>query len=82
MVDLSVDFDDIVNENKIIIYAFCEGKLMEQVVRMHALDEMDFLQPNTRAALMLFGTDMCNLGSMTGLGNFGGFWLGTTISKK
>jgi hypothetical protein len=34
MVDLSVDFDDIVNENKIIIYAFCEGKLMEQVVRM------------------------------------------------
>jgi hypothetical protein len=34
MVDLSVDFDDIVNENKIIIYAFCEGKPMEQVVRM------------------------------------------------
>ncbi len=37
------------------------------------LDEMDFLQPNTRDALMLFGADMCNLGSMTGLGNFGGF---------
>jgi hypothetical protein len=37
------------------------------------LDEMDFLQPNIHDALMLFGADMCNLGSMTGLGNFGGF---------
>jgi hypothetical protein len=37
------------------------------------LDEMDFLQPNTRDDLMFFGTDMCNLGSMIGLGNFGGF---------
>ncbi len=37
------------------------------------LDEMNFLQPNTRDDLMLFGTDMCNLGSMIGLGNFGGF---------
>jgi hypothetical protein len=35
MVDLSVDFHDIVNEKKIIIYAFCEGKPMEQVVHMH-----------------------------------------------
>jgi hypothetical protein len=34
MEDLSVDFDDIVNEKKIIIYAFCEGKPMEQVVHM------------------------------------------------
>jgi hypothetical protein len=40
---------------------------------MYALDEMDFLQPNTRDALMLFGASMCNLGSMTGSGNFGGF---------
>jgi len=31
---LSVDFDDIVNENEINIYAFCEGIPMEQVVRM------------------------------------------------
>jgi hypothetical protein len=30
---LSVDFDDIVNENKINIYAFCEGRPMEDVVR-------------------------------------------------
>jgi len=37
------------------------------------LDEMDFLQPNTDDALMLFGADMCNLGSMSGLGNFGRF---------
>jgi hypothetical protein len=29
-----VDFDDIVNENKINIYAFCEGRPMEKVVRM------------------------------------------------
>ncbi|KAH8950319.1 hypothetical protein BDL97_10G079000 [Sphagnum fallax] len=28
---LSVNFDDIVNENEIIIYAFCEGRPMEQV---------------------------------------------------
>jgi triacylglycerol esterase/lipase EstA (alpha/beta hydrolase family) len=34
MEQLSVDFDDIVNENKINIYAFCEGRPMEQVVRM------------------------------------------------
>jgi len=37
------------------------------------LDEMDFLQPDTQDALMVFDADMCNLGSMTGLGNFGGF---------
>jgi hypothetical protein len=30
---LSVDFDDIVNENEINIYAFCEGRQMN-VVRM------------------------------------------------
>jgi hypothetical protein len=34
MEELSVDFDDIVNRNKINIYAFCEGRPMEQVVRM------------------------------------------------
>jgi hypothetical protein len=40
---------------------------------MYVLDEMDFLQPNTGDALILFGADMCNLGSMTGPGNLGGF---------
>ncbi len=34
MEKLSVDFDDIVNESKINIYAFCEGRPMEDVVRM------------------------------------------------
>jgi hypothetical protein len=34
MEELSVDFEDIVHENKINVYAFCEGKPMEQVVRM------------------------------------------------
>jgi hypothetical protein len=34
MEELSVDFDDIVNGNKINIYAFCEGRPMEQVVHM------------------------------------------------
>ncbi len=34
MEGLSVDFDDIANGNKINIYAFCEGRPMEQVVRM------------------------------------------------
>ncbi len=47
---------------------------------MYVLDAMDFFQPNTRDDLMLFGIDMYNLGSMTGLGNLGGFELGTTIS--
>jgi hypothetical protein len=31
---LSVNFDGIVTENEIMIYAFCEGRPMEQVVRM------------------------------------------------
>jgi hypothetical protein len=35
MEQLSEDFDDIVNENKINVYAFCEGRQMEHVVRMH-----------------------------------------------
>ncbi len=35
MEQLSVDFDDIVTENEINIYAFCEGIPMEQVVCMH-----------------------------------------------
>ncbi len=34
MEQLSVDFYDIVSGNKINIYAFCEGRPMEQVVRM------------------------------------------------
>ncbi len=34
MEQLSVDFDDIVHENKINIYAFCEGRPMEHVVSM------------------------------------------------
>ncbi len=34
MEELSVDFDDIVDENKIDIYSFCEGTPMEHVVRM------------------------------------------------
>jgi hypothetical protein len=34
MQQLSVDFDRIVTEDEIIIYAFCEGRPMEQVVRM------------------------------------------------
>jgi len=34
MEQLSVDFDRIVTENEIDIYAFCEGRPMEQVVRM------------------------------------------------
>jgi hypothetical protein len=34
MEDLSVKFDEIVTENEIIIYAFCEARPMEEVVRM------------------------------------------------
>ncbi len=34
MEELSVEFEDIVTENKIIIYAFCEARPMEKVVRM------------------------------------------------
>jgi hypothetical protein len=34
MEQLSVDFDRIVTENKINIYAFCEGRPMEEVVCM------------------------------------------------
>jgi len=34
MEQLSVDFDCIVTENETNIYAFCEGRPMEQVVRM------------------------------------------------
>jgi hypothetical protein len=38
---------------------------------MYALDEMDFFA--TCDALMLFGAEMCHLGSMPSLGNFGEF---------
>jgi hypothetical protein len=41
-----------------------------------------FLQLNSCDALMLFGADVCNLGSMTGVGKVGGVCLGTTISRK
>jgi len=34
MEQLSMDFDDIVHENEINIYAFCEGIPMEHVVRI------------------------------------------------
>jgi len=34
MEQLSVDFDDIVHANKINIYAFCEGRPVQHVVRM------------------------------------------------
>jgi triacylglycerol esterase/lipase EstA (alpha/beta hydrolase family) len=43
MEQLSVDFDDIVKENEINIYAFCEGRPME-VVRMCWIKWI-FLQP-------------------------------------
>ncbi len=33
---------------------------------MYVMDEMEFLQPNTRVAFILFGASMYNLGSMTG----------------
>ncbi len=46
------------------------------------LDEIDFLQPNTHDDLMLSDSDMFNLGFVVGLGNFGGFQLGTTISTR
>ncbi len=46
------------------------------------LDEMDFLQSYTRDNLMLSGADMCNLGSISGLGNFGGIQLSTTVSTE
>jgi hypothetical protein len=62
---LSVDFDDIVNENEVNIYVFCEGRQMN-VVCMCCMKW-------TCDALMLLGAEMCHLGSMTGLGNFGEF---------
>jgi len=34
MEELSVHFDDIANANRVNIYAFCEGRPMEQVVSM------------------------------------------------
>jgi hypothetical protein len=77
---LSVDFDDIVTENEIIIRAFYEGRPTGDVVRM--CWRKWILQVNTCDVLMLFGADLCNLGSMTGLGNSGGLFLGTTISRK
>jgi hypothetical protein len=38
----------------------------------YVLDELNFCQPNTCDVFMLFGAEMGNFGSMTGLGNFGG----------
>ncbi len=48
---------------------------------MYVLDEMDFFATKhlccfhvvwCQHVFMLFGAEMCNLGSMSGLGNFGG----------
>jgi hypothetical protein len=44
MEQLSGDFDHVVQENEISIYAFCEGRPMEQVVHMHWMKWI-FLQP-------------------------------------
>jgi hypothetical protein len=44
MEELSVEFDSIVTENEINIYAFCEGRPMEQVVCMCWMKWI-FLQP-------------------------------------
>ncbi len=66
---LSVDFDDIVNENKINIYAFCEGRPMEDVVRTCWM-KWTFATKHLWC-IDVFGAEMCILGSMTGLGNFG-----------
>jgi hypothetical protein len=57
MEQLSVDFDRIVTENKINIYAFCEGVPMEQLVCMCWMKWI-FLQPNTCVVFMLFGASM------------------------
>ncbi len=46
MEQLSVDFGRIVSDKEINIYAFCEGRPMEQVVS-YLLDGMGFLQPST-----------------------------------
>ncbi len=54
MEQLSVDFDHIVTENEIIIYAFCEGRPMEQVVCMCW---MDFF---CNLTVMMLGADMYN----------------------
>jgi hypothetical protein len=44
MEQLSGDFDHVVQENEISIYAFCEGRPMDQVVRMSWMKWI-FLQP-------------------------------------
>jgi len=38
MEQLSVDFDRIVEENEIGVYAFCEGRPMEQMVRICCME--------------------------------------------
>jgi hypothetical protein len=45
MEELSVHFDDIANANKINIYAFCEGRPMEQVVRISWMKWIFYNQP-------------------------------------
>ncbi len=79
MEQLSVDFDRIVTENEIIIYAFGEGRPMEQVVCMCWMKS--FLVTRLLCAFKL-GAEMCYLDYMTGLGNFGGVLLCTTISRR
>ncbi len=76
MGDLSVDFDLIVNENKINIYAFCEGR-PTNVVRMCW---MNWIFCN--CSMMYFAAEMCRLGCMTGLGKIGDCCFCSTVSKS
>ncbi len=61
MNQLSVDFDDIVNGNKISIYAFSEGKPMDQEEVRVCWLKCGLCKPTP-----------VNLGPMIGLGSFGG----------
>jgi len=71
MEQLSVDFDDIVNENKINIYMLFvrAGQWMWYV----CVGWNWFFPTKHLSCFDVVWCWMCNLGSMTGLGNFGGF---------
>ncbi len=71
MEQLSVDFDPIVIENEINVYAFCEGRPIPQVVGMCWM-KLIFATKHLQC-FDVFAAEMWDLGSMTGLGNFGGF---------
>jgi hypothetical protein len=71
MEELSKDFGDIATENKINVFAFCEGIRMEQVVCM-CLMKWIFCNQLPVIILMLSGTDLISFGIMIGPGNFGG----------